>query len=143
MPRKSSRPKGWGNAREVDEETNPAEYQEYFPGWDGTIDPRDLSAPGIPTTLPADEGYALPSSSSHSHYPNYTTSSFYTEGDAHSYMTDSLDFANYISAPPEVEFDAVAGQNLEFIPDNSGFGASGIDPCRANQLDNFSTPPES
>lgn len=143
MPRKSSRPQRRGSSREVDEETNPAAYHEYLPGWDGTIDPRVLSAPDIPTATPVDEDYALPPSLSHSHHPNYPSSNFHTEEDTQSYMTNSFNFINSTSASSEVGFDAVAGRNLEIIPDIGDFDASGIDQYRVNQLENFSTTSES
>ena len=138
MPRQSSRPYGRGSARGLDEGTS-----ENVPGWDGTIDPRILIAPGAPATTESVFHYAPPLLLSHTHYQNYPSINSNTEGDTQEYATSSLDYVNSTSTSPETGFGAVAGQNLEFHPDNSGFGAPGIDQYRNNQLDDFSTTSES
>lgn len=142
MPRQSSRPLRRGSSHGGAEDLGTA--ADFPPGWDGTIDPRVLSSQESPVATTAYSYYALPPSSSYTHYPTSHSTNFDSEGDIEEYTTTSTDFANYTSASLKTGFDAVTGQNQEFYPENSGYDAgsydnSGVDIGHNTQLESFST----
>ena len=137
MPRNSSRPQRRGNANEF-EETDLTASEEWLPGWDGTIDPRLLSTAGFPAST-TDGAYYAPPFPSASHYPNYHSTAFNTEEDIQEYAATTPDVANYTYSSSAARFDAVAGENLDFDSDNSGFDASGIEIDHNNSLESTTT----